>query len=65
MCIDVGAVPGCDSGSAGCCAPFCPVDGVDPCPGLVPGSECLPWFEGGVPPEVCVTTEPGICASAA
>ncbi|MEX1365759.1 MAG: hypothetical protein AB1Z98_21710, partial [Nannocystaceae bacterium] len=60
-CLTADAVPECE-GSIGCCAPYCPVGGADPCPGLLPGSECTPWYEeGGAPPEACVVAEPGVC----
>lgn len=61
LCVQAGTVPDCD-GSTGCCAPVCEVGAVDPCPGLLPGTECTPWYDGGIPEEVCLTDEPGICA---
>lgn len=61
-CLDRTTVPGCPEGSAGCCAPFCPVGGADPCPGLLPGSSCVPWFgEGKDPWEQCQSAPPGVC----
>ncbi len=61
VCVNSEAVPDCTG--FGCCSPICPVGGADPCPGLLPGSECLPWYEGGPPqPEACLSAEPGVCA---
>ncbi len=63
MCLNADSVPDC-MGAIGCCAPSCPVGRADPCPRLLPGSECVPWYEDGtVPPhvEACFTAEPGAC----
>jgi len=61
-CLDGSAVPGCPDGSVGCCAPFCPVGGADPCPGLLPGSSCVAWFEEGDGPQAgCLSASPGVC----
>lgn len=63
-CLGAAAIPGCDTGSAGCCTPFCSVGGADPCPGLLPGTECMPWFEEGTePPKACVVAIPGVCVA--
>jgi hypothetical protein len=61
-CLAATLVPDCE-GSSGCCAPYCPVGGADPCPGLLPGSSCVPWYEdpGAVPPEQCLSAPPGVC----
>lgn len=64
VCLAANAVPGCDLSGVGCCTPACGVGGLDPCPGVLPGSECVPWFEEGWgPPEACVIAEPGVCAA--
>lgn len=64
FCIQSELVPGCDPATIGCCAPVCTSGGADPCPGLLPGSVCQPWFrEGGEPPDACVAGSPGICAA--
>ncbi|MCH9681240.1 MAG: hypothetical protein K0V04_07400 [Deltaproteobacteria bacterium] len=64
FCLSADVVPDCQ-GSAGCCAPVCPANGADPCPGLLPGTECVPWYEDGSPhPEACVADEPGVCVIA-
>ncbi len=61
-CLTADVVPGCPDGSVGCCAPFCPADGADPCPGLLPGSSCVPWSaEGKGPPAECVSAPAGVC----
>ena len=60
-CLDASIVPGCEVMS-GCCAPYCPVGGADPCPGLLPGTSCVPWFaEGEGPPMACQSAPPGVC----
>ncbi|MCA9704679.1 MAG: hypothetical protein KDK70_02380 [Myxococcales bacterium] len=60
-CLNGEVVPGC-AGRIGCCAPFCPVGGADICPGLLPGTTCVPVEpDGGGTPEGCVTAEPGFC----
>jgi hypothetical protein len=60
-CIDAVSVPGC--AGIGCCAPYCPVGGADPCPGLLPGTSCVPWFDepGQGPPEQCIVAPVGVC----
>jgi hypothetical protein len=61
-CVDASVVPGCPDGSGGCCAPYCPVGGADPCPGLLPGTSCVPWFgEDKGPPMECQSAPPGVC----
>jgi len=64
VCLDATVVPGCEGG-IGCCTPYCPASGADPCPGLLPGTSCVPWFEEGEGlPEQCQVAPPGVCASA-
>jgi hypothetical protein len=60
-CIVGPNVPGC--ASLGCCAPYCPVGDVDPCPELLPGTTCVPWFDGSGhgPPAECIVAPPGVC----
>src|SRR5690606_20412294 len=61
-CLDASTVPGCPAGSWGCCTPYCAVVGPDPCPGLLPGSTCVPLFEDGEgPPEACLSAPVGLC----
>lgn len=62
VCLNAESVPGCES-AVGCCAPFCPATGADPCPGLLPGSSCVPWYEEGQGPPLdeCLSAEPGVC----
>ncbi|MCR9160754.1 MAG: hypothetical protein ACE37F_04040 [Nannocystaceae bacterium] len=53
-------VASCPAGSAGCCTPFCDVDGGgSECPG---DQFCVPWFEMGEEPDVCLEGV-GICVS--
>lgn len=60
-CLNAESVPGCEGG-IGCCAPYCPVGGADPCPGLLPGTSCVPWLdEGDGLPEQCQSAPPGVC----
>lgn len=54
-------VPGCE-GALGCCTPVCSLGGFDPCPKLLPGTVCVPWFDEPPPPENCLVSEPGVCA---
>ncbi|MEM7157106.1 MAG: hypothetical protein AAF799_29910 [Myxococcota bacterium] len=61
-CINGELVPGCE-GSSGCCTALCPVDGPDPCPALLPGSTCDPFWPEGVPDKTCVGAEPGLCVA--
>ena len=61
-CISAEVVPGCE-GSSGCCTPVCPVAGPDPCPAILPGSTCEPYWPEGIPDETCVGEEPGLCVS--
>lgn len=62
VCLDASTVPGCPGGSWGCCTPYCALAGPDPCPGLLPGSTCVPLFEDGEgPPEACVIAPVGAC----
>jgi hypothetical protein len=59
-CLDAALVPGCEGD--GCCVPYCPVGGADPCPGLLPGTSCVPYFEEGEgPPMECQSAPPGAC----
>jgi hypothetical protein len=59
-CLDAALVPDC--GGMGCCASFCDLDSLEPCP--QPGTECSSFFEEGMaPPEyanvgVCVLPSP-------
>lgn len=63
-CVNAESVPGCPVGSVGCCAPYCSLDGADPCPGLLPGSTCQAWFEpGDGPVEGCLSAPVGACLS--
>jgi hypothetical protein len=60
-CINGESVPGCEG--LGCCAPYCPVGGADPCGNLLPGTSCVPWFdepEQG-PPAECISAPTGVC----
>ena len=51
-CASAADLSGCQ-GASGCCAPFCDVNAVDPCPGAAEGVECVPWFhEGQVHPSL-------------
>ncbi len=61
LCLDGENVPGCPA--IGCCSPVCPVGGADPCPGLLPETECTPWFSEGPPKGdgLCLSAEPGVC----
>jgi hypothetical protein len=56
FCASAGLVPGCRGGS-GCCASFCDMTAIDPCPGAGPDVECVPWFEGGQTPPSCFELE--------
>lgn len=60
-CLEGSLVPGCEG--FGCCVPYCPVGGADPCPGLLPGTSCVPWYEEpqDIPPEQCHSAPPGVC----
>lgn len=60
ICQVDGSVPGCE-GSIGCCTPTCALGEVDPCPGLLPGTVCMPVFGEGGEPQGCLTVEPGAC----
>jgi hypothetical protein len=63
FCASAARVPGCVG--AGCCAAFCAVTAVEPCPGAVPGVECVPWFdEGRVPPSCFDLENVGACIAA-
>jgi len=62
LCVSASTVPECE-GTQGCCSPACPVGGVDPCPGLLPGTECVPWYEEAPPPEQCLSADPGVCVT--
>lgn len=55
QCVDAAAVPGC-LGDAGCCTPFCDVDGADACP----FGSCTPVFEPGEAPPGLEST--GVCS---
>ena len=60
-CVNGDVVPDCEPGF-GCCTPYCSVAGPDPCPELVPGTTCTPYYEEP-PDEACVSAPPGVCAS--
>lgn len=63
VCANASDVPGC-KGGIGCCTPVCAVGGFDPCPGLLPGSVCVPWYGDQPPPkEGCLVSEPGVCVA--
>jgi hypothetical protein len=59
-CLEGARVPGCE-GAVGCCAPFCDVLAADPCPPLLEGTSCVPWFDEGEQPP-CGSSIVGICA---
>ncbi len=63
FCLSGESVPGCTD--PGCCTPACAVGGADPCPGLLPGSMCTPWYEEGPPKDegLCLSAEPGVCVA--
>jgi hypothetical protein len=59
-CVNPEFVPGCDG--PGCCAPFCDASGPDDCDALLPGTQCVPWFDPGGGVDACLTTGMvGIC----
>lgn len=64
-CIDDAAVPGCPAGAFACCSPYCnPAAAFDPCPEILPGTECTPIFpRGDEPLPGCGYDPPGICAA--
>lgn len=61
VCVESSSVPDC-AGASGCCTPACAVGAFDPCPALLPGSVCTPWY-GDEPPaqQSCLVSEPGVC----
>ncbi|MCH9681239.1 MAG: hypothetical protein K0V04_07395 [Deltaproteobacteria bacterium] len=60
FCVEASVVPDCQG--IGCCTPVCANTGADPCPGLLPGTECVPWLEDDAPlPEQCIADSPGFC----
>lgn len=61
LCVNGDSVPGCEE-NIGCCSPVCPAGGADPCPGLLPGTECVPWYgDEPPPPSQCGVSDPGVC----
>ncbi len=57
-CVTPALVP-CPAGSAGCCSSFCNIAGdASEC---LAGQECVPWFEMGQEPDVCLE-DVGVCA---
>ncbi|MEM9455669.1 MAG: hypothetical protein AAGF11_15915 [Myxococcota bacterium] len=61
LCVESFYLPDCQ-GALGCCTPTCAVGGFDPCPALVPGTVCTPWYGEPPPLDRCVASEPGACA---
>ncbi|MEM9455670.1 MAG: hypothetical protein AAGF11_15920 [Myxococcota bacterium] len=61
VCVPSSGMPACEA--VGCCTPTCAVGGFDPCPKLMPGTVCTPWYGEPPPPERCLVSEPGVCAS--
>ena len=61
VCLDDAEVPGCTG--VRCCSPVCdPEAVVDPCPGMLPGSVCTPWYQPGEgPPAACIGGPSGAC----
>lgn len=61
-CVSPQTVPTCPAGSAGCCSSYC-----DPAAeesGCLDGQDCLPWYEMGEEPDVCLEGV-GICSTPA
>ncbi len=57
-CVNAALVP-CPAGSGGCCSSFCDVDGdASECLG---GQECVPWYEMGEEPDMCLEGV-GVCS---
>lgn len=52
-------IPGCRGAS--CCTLICDVLAEDPCPALLAGTECMPWYEEGQQP-ACNSSIVGVCA---
>lgn len=52
-CLPAAMVPGC-AGATGCCTPFCDASAAGSCDALQPGTSCVPLFEPGEGPEVCL-----------
>ena len=57
MCADPASVPNC--GSIGCCSPFCEVGDDTPC---LAGQTCVPFYEMGQAPDMCLENV-GICTA--
>lgn len=57
-CVNPELVP-CPAGSEGCCSSFCDVngDGAE----CLEGQECVPWFEMGAEPDMCLE-DVGVCS---
>jgi len=58
LCVNPELVPGC--AGASCCTAFCDVDAQDECDALLPGTSCVPWYEGEEPLG-CITGTVGAC----
>ncbi|MEM7152037.1 MAG: hypothetical protein AAF799_04305 [Myxococcota bacterium] len=52
-------VPDCDGPTSGCCMPYCPLEGPDPCPTLLTGTICtsVGWEEA----QGCTPAPVGLC----
>ncbi len=60
VCLSGEFVPGCPGGAAGCCTSVCdPDEGNAACLG---GQECVPWYEPGAAPDVCLDGT-GVCVT--
>jgi hypothetical protein len=57
MCADAATVPGC--ASASCCTPFCEVGDDTPC---LEGQTCVPFYEMGTAPDMCLE-DVGVCTA--
>ncbi|MGH1340291.1 MAG: hypothetical protein ACRBN8_01975 [Nannocystales bacterium] len=57
-CVSPDLVP-CPAGAAGCCSSFCNVDGDGS--ECLAGQECVPWFEMGEVPDMCLEGV-GVCS---
>jgi hypothetical protein len=62
VCATAELLPECDG--TGCCTPYCTVGDSTPCTAL-PGTECVPLFEEGPPPEACTSADVGACLTPA
>lgn len=61
FCVGADALPNCEQ-SVGCCAAVCSVEAQDTCESVLPGTQCLPYFEENAgPPEGCVSGTVGVC----